>query len=111
MVAIRAYPWYGECLGYLTKPLAWAGLRVFVEPLLLWKGDTVNAPSGSSDPEGSVARPGREQSRVASSHEIRDVNRPNVRAGTARAGRGLETADARVLSGNQYAALFENDEE
>ena len=95
----------------MTKPLAWANLCVFVEPLLLWKGDTVDAPSGSSNPEGSVARPGREQSREASSHVERDENRSAMRARLDRAGRGHETANAHVLSGNQYAVLFENDEE
>ena len=30
----------------LTKPLPWFSLKVFVEPLLLWKGDTVEPPSG-----------------------------------------------------------------
>ena len=58
----------------LTKPLAWAGLCVFVEPLLLWKGDTADAPSGSSNLEGSVTHLGCKQSREALSHKIRDVN-------------------------------------
>jgi hypothetical protein len=39
----------------LTKPLPWFALRIFVEPLLLWKGDTDDAPSGSFYPEGSDA--------------------------------------------------------
>ena len=39
----------------LTKPLPWFGLKVFVEPLLLWKGDTVDAPLGASNPEESDA--------------------------------------------------------
>ena len=47
----------------LTKPLAWSVLRQYVEPMLLWKGDTADAPSGSSNPEGSDANPGHEQSR------------------------------------------------
>ena len=58
-----------------------------------------------------VARPGREQSREASSHVERDENRSAMRARLDRAGRGHETANACVLSGNQYAVLFENDEE
>ena len=41
-----------------TKPLPWFRLKTFVEPLLLWKGDTVDAPSGTSNPEGSDADPG-----------------------------------------------------
>jgi hypothetical protein len=43
----------------LTKSLAWNLLRVYVEPLLFWKGDTAVAPSGSSNPEGSIERPAR----------------------------------------------------
>ena len=42
----------------LTKPLPWFSLKVFVEPFLLWKGDTVDAPLGTSNPEGSDAGPG-----------------------------------------------------
>ena len=37
-----------------TKPLAWHMMRVFVEPLLFWKGET-NVPSGGPHPEGSDA--------------------------------------------------------
>ena len=58
-----------------------------------------------------VMRPGREQSREASSHVERDENQSAMRARLDRAGRGHETANARILSGNQYAVLFENDEE
>ena len=36
----------------LTKPLPWFSLKVFVKLLLLWKGDTIDAPSGTSDLEG-----------------------------------------------------------
>ena len=42
----------------LKKPLPWFSLNVFVEPLLLWKGDGVDDPSGTSDLEGSDAGPG-----------------------------------------------------
>ena len=48
----------------LTKPLPWYTMKAFVEPLLLWKGDTLNAPSGSSIPEGSDTSPGLNCSRV-----------------------------------------------
>ena len=42
----------------LSKPLAWFSLRVFVEPLLFWKGDIAeagasNSPGDSTIPEGS----------------------------------------------------------
>ncbi len=40
----------------LTKPLPWFKLRTFIEPTLFWKGDTNDAPSGSSNPEGSDER-------------------------------------------------------
>ena len=38
----------------LTKALPWAVSRKYIEPLLLWKGDTAEALSGSVNPEGSV---------------------------------------------------------
>ena len=42
----------------LTKPLPWFSLKIFVELLLPWKGNTVDAPSGTSDPKGSDVGPG-----------------------------------------------------
>ena len=39
----------------LTKPLPWFSLKIFVKPMLPWKGDTVDTPSGTSNPEGSDA--------------------------------------------------------
>ena len=44
-----------------TKPLAWNMLRAFVEPLPFWMGDAKDAPTGSSDPEGSDTSPSHEQ--------------------------------------------------
>ena len=44
----------------LTKSLAWAMLRVFVEPLLMWKGDTA-----AQSPEGSVTGPGFDSREMA----------------------------------------------
>ena len=41
-------------------------MRVFVEPLLMWKGDMKEAktpPGSNTNPEGSDAGPGLEQSR------------------------------------------------
>ena len=38
-------------------------MKVFVKPLLLWKGDTADVPSGSANPEGSDAGPGHEAAR------------------------------------------------
>ena len=84
----------------LTKPLAWFSLRVFVEPLLLWKGDTKEAgasdpPGGSTNPEGSDVDPGLARSRdtARSVTDTRDVN-----------GNGRNTR-ANVLWNNQYASL------
>ena len=46
----------------MTKPLAWFELRVFVEPMLFWKGDAADAPvSGNHSPEGSDAMSGEGQ--------------------------------------------------
>ena len=42
----------------LTKAWPWAVSRKYIEPLLLWKGDTAEAPSGHVNPEGSVKYPG-----------------------------------------------------
>ena len=43
----------------LTKGLPWFKLRVFVEPLLLWKGDTADVPVPQHGPEGSNTNPGQ----------------------------------------------------
>ena len=42
----------------LTKLLPRFSLKVFVELLLLWKGNTVDAPLGTLNPEGSDVAPG-----------------------------------------------------
>ena len=39
----------------LTKPLPWFSLKIFVKPMLLWKGNMDDAPLGASDPESSDA--------------------------------------------------------
>eukprot|EP00977_Amphora_coffeiformis_P003256 scaffold609_cov170-Amphora_coffeaeformis.AAC.10 len=44
----------------LTKSLAWNVLKTYIEPLLFWKGETSDAPSGSPNPEGSITGPGHE---------------------------------------------------
>ena len=41
----------------LTKILPWYKLRVFVKPMLLWKGDTVDAPAVTQSTEGSDVSP------------------------------------------------------
>lgn len=107
----------------LTKPLAWYQMRVFVEPLLFWKGDTNDAPSGSAgsqNPEGSIAAnepvtspsPGlpvtsHETPRQVSTDWITVENSRQssiVRAGQA----GAESVSG-VLSNNQYAALADEE--
>ena len=45
----------------MTKSLPWYMLKVFVEPLLFWKGDTKGTPKCSSNPEGSDTGPSHEQ--------------------------------------------------
>ena len=42
----------------MTKPLPWFALKIFVEPLLMWKGDPANVPSSGPIPEGSDTSPG-----------------------------------------------------
>jgi len=41
----------------LTKPLPWFKMKLFVEPLLLWKGNPLDAPSVTQFTEGSDAGP------------------------------------------------------
>ena len=81
----------------LTKPLPWFMLKVFVEPLLLWKGDTQEVPSGSQNLEGSDAGP---CSAVPDEHVNHERER-NVDAGFT--SRQIPTE----LYGNQYAVLFD----
>ncbi len=102
----------------LTKPLPWANLRVFAEPLLFWKGDTSDAgrATGTST-EGSDEGPRPDQ--VAdSATEGRARTRGNLRATTRDVGEtslheqpGLrgEQAGASVLWNNMYAALADHD--
>ena len=94
----------------MTKPLPWFMLRVFVEPLLLWKGDTADAPSGIRSPEGSDANPGRGQARVASAPVTSSDK--TVRASNANrndAARRQARSPPAVLYGNQYAVLADDE--
>ena len=99
----------------LTKPLAWFVMRVFVEPMLVWKGDTAEHSGGGSAPEGSDTDPGLESRRVGSSavahsgsHEWRLVNQggrnPNASRGPG--GAGAQAPNA-ALSSDQCAVLGE----
>ena len=80
----------------LTKPLPWFSLKVFVEPLLLWKGDTVDSPLGTSNPEGSDAGPGE---RVPGEPLSHGRDSANV------SGHAIPA----MLCGIQYAALFDTE--
>ena len=42
----------------LAKSLAWNEMKAFVEPMLMWKGDTDDAPIAPQLPEGSDVDPG-----------------------------------------------------
>ena len=88
-------------------------MRVFVEPMLMWKGDAMECSGGGSAPEGSDTDPGLESRRVdgsavadSDSHEWRLVNQggrnPNASRGPGDAGAQAPNA---VLSSNQCAAL------
>ena len=86
----------------LAKPLPWHMLKVFVEPLPLWKGDTADAPSGSENPEASDASPGLTLTR--DSGDATDTNaNPVVGAGSAGASIPIE------LSNNMCAVLCDDD--
>ena len=76
----------------LTKPLPWFSLKVFVEPLLPWKGDMVDAPSGTFNPEGSDAGLGLTVPDEQLSHGHDSANM-SVQAIPA------------ILYGNQYTVL------
>ena len=78
----------------LTKPLPWFSLKIFVEQLLLWKGNTVDAPLGTSDLEGSDASPGLTVPDEQPSHEqdLANVIGPIIPA---------------ILCGNQHTALHD----
>ena len=107
----------------LTKALPWFKLRVFVEPLLMWKGDTNDAPLVSPNPEGSitanepVAGPshGHPVSHDASLGNARGVstdsgnNENSGQGSVVRAGQAGAQSVSGVLWNNQYAALAEED--
>ena len=99
----------------LTKYLPWFKLKVFVEPLLFWKGDPA-PPSRVQDTEGSDKRPGRDSARDSDMCDRRDetpmANRGYDENGLTRhevTTQSLSVPAAYVLRGNRYAALSEND--
>jgi len=87
-----------------TKPLAWHMLRVFVEPILFWKGDPATTSGDNSIPEGSVEGPGSESIRDTNERSTDGRTDGNGQADPARANRN-------VLWNNMYAVLGEDDDE
>jgi hypothetical protein len=105
----------------LTKPLAWHMMRVFVEPLLMWKGDTLDAPSGSPNPEGSNAAetpitspsPGLPESNPGNPRGVSTDPGTNANSGQSsivRAGNPGAHVVSGVLWNNQYAALADEED-
>ena len=99
----------------LTKPLPWYQLRVFVEPLLMWKGDTNDAPPGSHDPEGSITA---NEPVTGPSHGLPVRNGVSPDPGLSESSRQssnarVGTTGAQSVSGvlwnNQYAALADEE--
>ena len=98
----------------LTEPPPWFTLKTCVEPLLMWKGDTVDAPPGDPNPEGSDTGPGRGTSRVVSQSRVVEPNHGRDSTG-ARGGASFENRSAGVpipaaLPGNQHGVLCEEDD-
>jgi hypothetical protein len=105
----------------LTKPLAWHMMRVFVEPLLMWKGDTLDAPTGSQDPEGSITleQPvtgpshGLPESSPGNPHGVSDtgLNENSGQSSFVCVGTpGVHQSISSVLWNNQYAALVDEED-
>ena len=80
----------------LTKPSPQFTLKIFIEPLLSWKKDTVNAPLGTTNPERRNVGPGLTVPDELSNHK-QDSAHVNGHDGIC----VLAT-----LCGNQCAVLF-----
>ena len=94
----------------LTKSLAWNVLRVYVEPLLFWKGDTADAPSGSSNPEGSVERPAHGTTRESGVSGLDHAVSTDVDFNQNHDPDGAHGGPAfHRLWNNQWAALMDSD--
>jgi len=85
----------------LTKALAWAVMRFYIEPLLLWKGDVGDYP-GSSNPEGSVTSPAHETTQESAHGVSSGTTQLSDERDLARAG---NTPAVSLLWNNQCAAL------
>eukprot|EP00977_Amphora_coffeiformis_P000267 scaffold79_cov145-Amphora_coffeaeformis.AAC.8 len=101
----------------LTKSLAWNVLKTYIEPLLFWKGETFDAPSGSPNPEGSTTSPGHETpltSSVSTNVSV-DVDmhqhdsEADVDARQHNPGQDQDQPAFNRLWNNQYAVLMELD--
>ena len=97
----------------LTKSLPWMVSRTYVEPLLLWKGDTVDDPSGSSNPEGSVAHLAHNATRVSTMDggQAQDSNEQSSYdvLGQYDSGGDRDGPVFNELWNNQYAVLMDLD--
>ena len=95
----------------MTKPLGWNVLRQYVEPMLMWKGETMEPQPGSSNPEGSDTGPGLNGSRVGNESRDGDVV-TSMDGGSANANASESAAPAvlPILWNNQYAVLADTDE-
>jgi hypothetical protein len=99
----------------LTKSLAWAVSRYYVEPMLLWKGDTHDIPSGSLNTEGSVTgpRPKLTEGVVADEGVALLVGDGNARESAPNHDLGETTSTPVIpeLWNNQYAVLYYEDDD
>ena len=98
----------------LTKSLPWFKMKTFVEPLLMWKGDTADTPSVSTIPEGSITSPSlavpSESSRDSNGHRIfEELNDQNANTSSREPSTSAGAHVPNVLSNNQYAVLYDED--
>ena len=99
-----------------TKPLPWHLLKVFVEPLLMWKGSLADynsaakSPPGHSHPEGSVTDPGLGTTQDSTMTYDDSAVRAQTTDGSDGAPR-LNAVDGMrgVLANNQYYVLADDD--
>ena len=98
----------------LTKSLPWFMLKVFVEPLLDWKGDTSQIRTGSQNPEGSITSHGSQDPVTSPSPDLPESGTPShgwietpargraVQDPSVRAGHAGHLTVSDPLANNQY---------
>ena len=91
-------------------------MRAFVEPLLVWKGDAAEVPSGGTNPEGSDASPGsafpqdsKTGRRARRGHRKKDTNDPNANPSNRTEREAAPIDMPRELAANRFAALYDSD--